>query len=881
MADFRHSGLWQAAFKPRKNDPFEAQRNRLATAYLTFWERANRLAQRIAGDLPGLTLHDEHHLNALWDSASQLTGEAYPINPLETFVFGGAVLLHDTGHAIAAYEGGLAELKNAPEYRDAVASLLRNSGSIAPSEKEISNPPENVAAKALFAALRRLHSRQAEVLVKRRFRDSYLIDDSDIRDNLAELIGRVAASHHWDRYLLDRLPKVQGPPGFLPGEWSIEPVKIACLLRCADAIQIDQRRTPAFARAVQSPEGVSEFHWQAQQLGQPVVDQDVAGVPGTLIFTSQTDFTEEQADAWWIAYDLIRNANEELQYCYELMRDAELPAFTVARIAGAEGPSQLKKFVRTSGWRPINAEVKVSSVEQIIQLIGGPFLYGLDPSVPLRELIQNASDAVRARRVVANDPLYEGRIIVRLKPSVTTDAWQLIVEDDGIGMSESTLTGPLLEFGKSFWASDEIQDEFPGLVSSNIRQRGRYGIGFFSTLMISRQVEVISRRWDAAHDQTRRLTFRDGLRLRPLISEVKTGTLGSLSTRISLSIKKRDAERLLTVTETPECRFGISLSELVAHLCPCLDCDVWVSSTDGPPSLAHSRKWYESDALRWLREISFADRRANEILDSYLALIAPNIRVIEGPDHEPCGRAAIGFGRVDVGIESIGGLVSSRHSRAIGNFSMSFAGAIDYEPNGPQRGTGSLTNPSGVATWLTEQVRILAASPIAEFERYLASMNIAAFGGDPTCVATILVNRKAVSLNAVYELLAAGKEIFVVVGQGGTYGPSIFMVQYWPTHYLSISLGWEELDYAVDTIEAWKGAQYPDQIYHKIPTIEEPADQSFLSCLQRYSLSKDRALIMEPVKDVLFARFKGEASPREKLTPGMELRGDAIKLTLA
>ena len=37
---------------------------------------------------------------------------------------------------------------------------------------------------------------------------------------------------------------------------------------------------------------------------------------------------------------------------------------------------------------------------------------------------------------------------------------------------------------------------------------------------------------------------------------------------------------------------------------------------------------------------------------------------------------------------------------------------------------------------------------------------------------------------------------------------------------------------------------------------------------------------MEPVSDVLFATYKGEASAREKLDVGTELRGGAIKLSL-
>lgn len=107
----------------------------------------------------------------------------------------------------------------------------------------------------------------------------------------------------------------------MPQEWSINPVKIACLLRCSDAIQIDQRRAPAFARALHSPQGQSRLHWAAQQLAQPILRSETDGGPGALVFTSQKDFTEDDADAWWIAHDLIKTANEELQGCYQIMKD--------------------------------------------------------------------------------------------------------------------------------------------------------------------------------------------------------------------------------------------------------------------------------------------------------------------------------------------------------------------------------------------------------------------------------------------------------------------------------------------------------------------------------------------------------------------------------
>ena len=81
-------------------------------------------------------------------------------------------------------------------------------------------------------------------------------------------------------------------------------------------------------------------------------------------------------------------------------------------------------------------------------------------------------------------------------------------------------------------------------------------------------------------------------------------------------------------------------------------------------------------------------------------------------------------------------------------------------------------------------------------------------------------------------------------------------------------------------MEAWSVSRFPDEVYHKIPTPEEPHASCFLSCLERYAVLKERTLNMELINDVVFATFKGEPSSREKLSVGTELRGAAIKLSL-
>src|SRR3546814_8992671 len=94
----------------------------------------------------------------------------------------------------------------------------------------------------------------------------------------------------------------------------------------------------------------------------------------------------------------------------------------------------------------------------------------------------------------------------------------LLVEDNGIGMSELVLTGPLLDFGTSFWRSPLAMDEFPGLMAAGMTAIGRFGIGFFSVFMLGSEVRVYSRRCDRGVEDGRLLEFRDGAASRPILS---------------------------------------------------------------------------------------------------------------------------------------------------------------------------------------------------------------------------------------------------------------------------------------------------------------------------------------------------------------------------
>jgi len=595
--DFRQTWLWRQAFLTPRSDSTTDEQDFFRTQYLSTRDRAAQLVSRIATDVPGLTVHDISHLDALWDSASSVAEGAVSVNPAEAFVFGASILLHDAAMSLAAYPGGLAEVRATIAWKDAIARVVLALEEKGDETFDVDNPPDAIERRIVPEVLRRLHAERAEELAEQSWRGAdgsqlYLIEDSELRRLYGPTIGRIAHSHWWSVQKIEQ--EFSEDLGALANRTvnRIDRVKLACLLRIADALHIDSRRAPHFLRAITNPAGISGLHWSFQErLARPHIELDA------VVFTTGQPFGREDAEAWWLAYDTLNAVDRELRDVDLLLQNRGREVLKARRVKGAGSSEMLARSVETRGWRPVDARLQVSDVPRIVENLGGSKLYGNDPTVALRELIQNAADAVQARRRYQKRPDDWGIIKVGLR----TDAghtW-LFVEDNGIGMSEQVLTGPLLDFGSSFWRSSLATEEFPGLMASGMHAIGRFGIGFFSVFMLGPVVRVYSRRYDKGQDTGRLLEFRGGTSSRPILSPVNGEPVpidGGTRVEVLLKDDPNESGGLLSVDSYS--KRTIPLAKLVGAVAPNLDVAIEVMTEKGTQRVTIPGDWLKMSDLK-------------------------------------------------------------------------------------------------------------------------------------------------------------------------------------------------------------------------------------------------------------------------------------------
>lgn len=681
---------------------------RLTSSLASFRSKAALLASEIHTALPELTVHDVSHLDSLWEVADTLVGEQYEITPVECYVLGATFLIHDLGMAVASHPGGLTAIRQTDEWKDLEAA---ERGRAAKSAAPISDVDSAAIATAKY--LRALHAKQAEHLARTKLSgaagEDYLIEDTDIRTFYGRMIGVLAHSHWWSIATLEReFSRVIQPISWCSAGWTLDPLKIAAILRLADYAHIDARRAPKFLRIIRNPSGHSDAHWCFQEkLSKPGLHGDA------LEYSAGEAFTASESPAWWLCMDTLSAIDRELRAVDSMLADRKMTRFAAKRVAGVESPERMLAYIPATKWIPIDAKIFVSDLPAVVQSLGGNALYGQNPKAAIRELIQNAADAIRARRAADDRTLEWGEIRVRLAESQV--GWQLEVNDCGVGMSRDTLTHFLLDFGRTFWGSDSMRAEFPKLQASRFRPTGRYGIGFFSVFMLGPKVSVISRKFDASRDDTWVMEFERGVRARPIVRKAESSEMlaeGGTIVRVELETPPHLEGGLLYNPETRK----KNLADLIREVAPALDVTLKTYQSTKQVCLP-ANYWLTCTNRQFVKHLGvelWAGRPSKADLKRIEEESSKLVSVLKDSTGAVFGRALISpsqsrmKGKIN-GYVTVGGLAACE---------MNLAGILVGEPTRASRDTAIPIAPNSVvADWATDQADRIASLVLVDADK--------------------------------------------------------------------------------------------------------------------------------------------------------------------
>jgi hypothetical protein len=309
---------------------------------------------------------------------------------------------------------------------------------------------------------------------------------------LADLIG-LSARSHWMSLRICKSYLDSGP--FYPG--TPRPMGTAvlfpmALLRVADYLQIDRQRAPAILLQLRNPQSpVSVLEWKkhiaVQNIG-PATDPrgkmvTVSPGLGLLLYLQLRQLLEGlQAE--------IDHSTAVLDEAYGTLTELGLHQLNLAT---RRVYSNLQSPAFRDSLPYVPNRTGFSADPNLLTLLVEP-LYGKEPSVGVRELMQNAVDAVceleawcaaHGRPIESLDlPDQDGDVLIELIKR-QDGTWFIRVRDRGIGMTSETIQNYFLRAGASFRRSAEWANEFLDEEGHpRLTRAGRFGIGAFAVFLL-------------------------------------------------------------------------------------------------------------------------------------------------------------------------------------------------------------------------------------------------------------------------------------------------------------------------------------------------------------------------------------------------------------
>ena len=264
----------------------------------------------------------------------------------------------------------------------------------------------------------------------------------------------------------------------------------AVLLRIADIMDFDTSRAPQpvydqceFDKGPESANRITKEQWLEYRASHSFDFHNITdrSYPYDLKYHSRSKSMQiEQAVNLYIDW-----LDQELLICSNFLTQL------VGKWQDFILPAKIKRMIVSDGY--ISGQYRFTlDQDRILSLLIGEELYR-DPSVFVRELLQNSIDAVRTRQQL--DKCLPAGWVPQIKIRTWADNegyhW-FRIQDNGIGMTEEIIKDFFLKVGSSYYSSDEFQQEkLRCKASPDFMPISRFGIGVLSCFMGNSQVSQV------------------------------------------------------------------------------------------------------------------------------------------------------------------------------------------------------------------------------------------------------------------------------------------------------------------------------------------------------------------------------------------------------
>lgn len=516
---------------PRLNEILETDHRVSTSAKRSMSRYLEWLRQSTMPFFPGYTDHGPDHISAVLQTADQIIGtesfELLTATDIAMLIL--AVLLHDvalhlTKDGFLRLVKGETKLSPKPEFSDGkwsvlwerfVAETFRFSGT---QNINLYGSPEPVPAPPLDSSdwgekqfllvgefIRRHHPALAHQIALSGFPGA-AHEELDLRSefevDLLDIAGAIARSHGMPLrpcvdYVGRRYDNRVDPYG-------IHAVFLMVVLRISDYLQIDKSRSQTFRLRMQSLKSPVSALEHGKHGAVPFVSRDEKDPEALRLFVSAGALTHVKL--FLSISGLVRDIQLEIDNSWAVLgevygrqRDRNLHSLglNVRRIhTNLHNP----QFDRELAFEPLALRFN-SADARLFRLLITP-LYGNNPDVAVRELIQNAVDAVRERQGYERR---HGQLAPRPQDGDDTDVRVfiapdgggrpcLVITDSGIGMTPEIIRDYFLRIGSSFRESAQYKAEFTERDGgSTVLRTGYFGIGVLTAFLVGDEVQVSTR----------------------------------------------------------------------------------------------------------------------------------------------------------------------------------------------------------------------------------------------------------------------------------------------------------------------------------------------------------------------------------------------------